>query len=120
LNWALVKFKEGYNAAFENLNLGVHKWTSHPIARSFWLQMLNVLYNLGDQMNPHFFVNIVNETQSIEFLRALDEAHKKMGSNEKAASWFKGQQVNVDIDGTVNSLWRSRENNLNRFEDSHI
>jgi hypothetical protein len=71
-------------------------------------------------MNPHFFVNSVDETRSIEFLRALDEAHKKMGSNEKAASRFKGQQVSLDIDGRVNSLWESREDNLNRFEDSQI
>ena len=77
--------------------------------------MANTLMKLGDSYVPHFFAPIVMDNSTEEFLKALDDAHRASfssgsgqgnsnGPEQRTASWFKGQLINLNIDGSINTL----------------
>lgn len=57
--------------------------------------------------------NLVEDKDRDAFLRALDDAYNGKGE----ASWFEGQQVDIDITGKVIYEWSTRTRNSHRFSE---
>jgi hypothetical protein len=123
LPWMHVKFKEGYFISTSRLdrNEGKQtKWADNMYMRSLFRDMANFLEEMGDLFSPHRVENLVDETKADEYLAALDDAYLKesqSSSPTKKANWFQGQQLNLDIDGTIDSEWRTRRENADRFSE---
>jgi hypothetical protein len=125
LPWMHVKFKEGYLISKSRLdrNKGKQtKWADNMYMRSLFKDMAHFLEEMGDLFSPHSIENLVDEHKADEYLAALDDAYLKdpqsqSSSPTKQANWFKGQQLNVDIDGTIDSEWRTRRENSDRFSE---
>ena len=58
--------------------------------------------------------NLVEDSNRDAFLQALDDGY--FPANRKA-SWFEGQQVAIDITGTVIYEWSTRKDNSHRFNE---
>lgn len=122
LSWSTTKFSEGHRAAKFRLGAsGEGKWSNNKYVRSLFYEMVQVLCKVGDLLSSHFVANLVDESKETIFLEALDEAYfKKETKQTSRASWFQGQQINLSIDGTVNSLWATRKIHEDRFQESEI
>jgi hypothetical protein len=124
LPWMHVKFKEGYLLSHGRLyrNKGKQtKWADNKYMRSLFRDMANYLEHMGDRFSPHRVENLVDETQADDYLAALDDAYNlkesQSSSPTKKANWFQGQQLNLDIDGTIDSEWSTRRENSDRFSE---
>jgi hypothetical protein len=128
LPWMHVKFKEGYLISKSRLdrNKGKQtKWADNMYMRSLFKDMANFLEEMGDHFSLHRIENLVDEAKADEYLAALDDAYLKESQSQsqssssptKQANWFQGQQLNLDIDGTIDSEWRTRRENSDRFSE---
>jgi hypothetical protein len=125
LPWMHMKFKKGYLVSHSRLdrNEGRHtKWADNKYAIALFQDMFNLLQAAGDLFCPHRVENLVDETRADEYLQALDEAYARgqqsAGSSSlKKANWFHGQQLNLDIDGTIDSELRTRRDNAEKFTE---
>lgn len=136
LPWMNVKFKEGYQlsmsrqskAAAKRAEAGeppVQSWKDHPYVKALFLDMRNLLMQTGDVLATHGVVNLVHESNATAYLRALDDqadaqqaklaGNGKKSHSQQKASWFRGQGLSIDVDGTIDSMWASRSQNLNRY-----
>ena len=120
LPWISTKFKEAYSSAHHRRGLGIENWRNNKYAMALFLDLANILQLVGDYFSPHHVQKLVSDENAEQHLRALDELYlaKKItgvqDENEKA-SWFAGQQIDLDIDGTVTNEWSTRRNSKNRF-----
>lgn len=55
----------------------------------------------GDYLAPHGLVKLVDEQRKNEYISDLEEHHEKYGDYIDKSSWFKGQQIDVDLFGKV-------------------
>ena len=69
---------------------------------------------LGDYFGTHRVEVLVSDEQREAYLRTLDADYNPNTSDK--ASWFKGQQIFVDIDGTHRD-WDSRSANEVAFQE---
>eukprot|EP00536_Pseudo-nitzschia_multiseries_P004878 jgi/Psemu1/189169/e_gw1.85.127.1 len=106
-NWASTKIKEGKNAAFRT---GAGHRTGRILdgCHKFLVAVCDLVFS-------HRFAVLVDGADADGYLRALDDAHaktKRAGSSNhpKRASWFAGQQIDVNIDGTFSRNKNAREN----------
>jgi hypothetical protein len=74
---------------------------------------------VGDHFYEHRFVVLVNETAAGDCLQALDEAyiHSSRRPPSEKASWFEGQQINIDVGGKYYDSWSTRDKSSNKFEE---
>jgi hypothetical protein len=131
LPWMHVKMKEGYYISHSRLdrNQGqATKWADNVYMRALFRDMTNVLEETGDVFAPHRVENLVDESVAEDYLKALDDAYDVTMANSRAedessstkrtkANWFQGQQLNLDVDGTIDSEWRTRRENADRFSE---
>ena len=70
-----------------------------------------VILGMCDVMFDHRFAILVNETSANSFLHDLDEAYNnsKAIKQQRRSSWFTGQQISVNIDGTFAQNWEARD-----------
>ena len=68
----------------------------------------------SDVFADHTVTKLVPDQDTDEYLRALDRAYNE---REPGPSWFKGQGVNVDIDGTIDSEWSWRQEYSQRYSE---
>jgi hypothetical protein len=121
LPWMHVKLKEGYHIAKSRLdrNKGKQtKWGDNVYMRALFRDMFNFLEVMGDIFGTYGIENLVDELKADDYLAALDDAYEEStSSSTKKANWFQGQMLNIDIDGTIDSQWRSRRENSERFSE---
>lgn len=119
LPWLLTKFKEGYVSAHVRIGNKLEKWSNNKYIRALFLESAEMMQFFGDYFSPHHFENLVADENIDKHLQALDEAYKvrqqKQSPNKGAASWFEGQQIDLDIDGTITQEWVTRRAYKNRF-----
>lgn len=73
---------------------------------------------LGDMNAPHGIVQLINDKEhSNEYIDALDEFHKIYSDRLARSNWFAGQQVHLNIDGTIASEWGERSRSSDKFYD---
>jgi len=117
LPWISTKFKEAYVAADYRRRNGVVKWHNNKYAMALYLDLANVLQKMGDYFAPHHVERLVSDENTAKHLQALDEAYQQQQQKEQRekASWFKGQQIDLDIDGKISAEWSTRQASKNRF-----
>jgi hypothetical protein len=110
-----VKFKEGYVAARSRRSKGkaAARWTDHPVVRSLFRDIVTTVEYVGDLVSPHRHYNLVHPDKAREFIQRLDDDV----AVKSEASWFAGQQLNIDFDGTVASEWDTRQERSDEFVD---
>jgi hypothetical protein len=111
LPWMSVRSKAGYLAS-RFLNDDKENLAAH-FFKLFW----NLLEALGDLSANHHHSVLVADTDAEKYLQALDEAHAKQGENELKASWFRGQQISLNFDGSILNEWALRKEHSNIFEE---
>jgi hypothetical protein len=111
LPWMTVRFKAGYLASRllnddeENL-----------VAR-FFKRVWGLLDALGDLFANHHHSVLVADTDAEKYLDALDEAYGKQGETQPKASWFRGQQISLNFDGSILNEWAQRTEHSHIFEE---
>lgn len=119
LNWMATKFHEGYSSSYKRItDTHQSKWTNNPLVRGLFFDMTNALRVLGDAFASHHVETLVQEEDANDFMKALDEgaiSTDSQPSSSSRASWFRGQQVYLDIDGSITDEWATRVENKNRF-----
>eukprot|EP00522_Entomoneis_paludosa_P007588 CAMPEP_0172464224 /NCGR_PEP_ID=MMETSP1065-20121228/49820_1 /TAXON_ID=265537 /ORGANISM="Amphiprora paludosa, Strain CCMP125" /LENGTH=76 /DNA_ID=CAMNT_0013220401 /DNA_START=1 /DNA_END=231 /DNA_ORIENTATION=+ len=70
-----------------------------------------------DEMSWHGIESLVAPEDRDSFLKALDEGYQAPTNEAQQATWYKGQQIHLNVDGTIESEWETRADNLNRFEE---
>lgn len=113
LFWLANKFKQGYHAAHHRLNFRQDHWRNNKYIRSFMGTAKMYLNEFTDAYFEHKVHNLVADNDSDAFILAMDEGYTGNGE----ASWFEGQQVDVDITGNIIFEWTSRSGNSHRFSE---
>lgn len=117
------KLKEGYTAAHSRLaqkessNVVRAKWRDHRYVRSLFLFSVLQLQTIGDELCPHVHYNLVRDEDAQQYLQSLDNVYEmnnihggteqepSKGNDRRGKSlWFEKQQLNLDVDGTVQPL----------------
>jgi hypothetical protein len=130
LNWAAVRFGIGYQSALvaHANNQEKEEWMKEdnddwinesPYIRGLFIQAHLFLTKVADLTSTHFLQQIVPDSQTKPFVDAMDAAHGK-NPPKKLASWFSGQQVDLNIGGSVQLEWSTRTRNADKFEQEAI
>lgn len=64
---------------------------------------------LGDYFAPHGLVKLINGDKRRQYLDDLDEFYEENKNQLDKSIWFKGQQINLNVDGTFASEVRYME-----------
>ena len=59
--------------------------------------------HLGDYFAPHGLINLIDRARKNEYINALQEHYEKYKDQMDEAIWMKGQNIYLNLDGTVNS-----------------
>ncbi|CAJ1956357.1 unnamed protein product [Cylindrotheca closterium] len=137
LNWASVRFKTGYSAAItthNTLKANQDDWMTADEQKGDWMsestyirglfiQFHSHLTMLADFWNAHFFQQIIPADQTKPYLEKMDEAYSARSHkrpSHQLPSWFSGQQVDLNIDGSFHSEWSTRKKNSEKFDREEI
>jgi len=120
-SWMTTKFKQGYwGELFRNDRKG-----ETPLCHVYKI-LWQALETLGDVLSTHHVQYLVDDDDADEYLRALDGAYgeddsvvENTNSNVKnnKATWFRGQYLSVDIDGSIAEEWEWRRQHRQHFKD---
>jgi len=129
INWASTKVKEGMEAAWMQKDKTFRQHDANRLiysdqAREIFDIVHKLFIGICDVMFTHRFAVLVNETSVDDYLHDLDEAYKlktqsslhSPASNHQRSSWFAGQQISVNIDGTFSRNWKTREDTDAKFD----
>lgn len=142
-SWLSVKFRQGYRAerfrdGGEDAKGGAGgggggAGDETALSRLYGV-LAHVFETLGDALSEHRVRYLVDDRDGDKYLRALDDAYaheeeeerrrrrlEKKGdgdsNEENKASWFRGQYLSLDIDGSIAEVWEWRRGNEHRFEE---
>lgn len=117
-----VKFKDGWMATktrrtrtLRNLS-PQRKWTDNKYVRSLFRDLINYIEYCGDVGAPHVHYNLVAETNKSDYLKSMDESFQAQ-ENPPVASWFRGQQLDRDVNGVLVEEWNTRKEGGQRFSE---
>jgi hypothetical protein len=111
LPWITVRFKAGYMAS-KSLNDG-----KENLLAFFYKRVWGLLEALGDIAANHHHSVLVADTEAEIYLQTLDKAYDKLGEKQPKASWFRGQQISLNFDGSILNEWVQRKEHSNIFEE---
>jgi hypothetical protein len=111
LPWMAVRSKAGYLAS-RFLNDGKENLVAH-----FFKRVWGSLDALGDISSNHHHSVLVADTEAEKYLQALDEAYGKQSEKQPKASWFRGQQISLNFDGSILNEWTQRTEHSHIFEE---
>lgn len=124
-----VKLKEGYNAAhIRNRKRAIgdsdkKRWTDDKYVRSLFRDLILMVEKIGDAVCPHRHYSVVESSNTDNddatadaFIEQLDASNRD-AAKQKKASWFSGQQLSLDFDGTVANEWNTRRQSAEDFRD---
>lgn len=124
LAWSYGRFRSAYNIRTDRLAQPVETeeekssttntpaWYETKYLRSLLYDLSLFLLHTGDAFGTHRIERLVRPEKAEAYLQSFDEAPPSKG-----AVWFKGQQINVDMDGKVSGEWLTRTVNQDRFEE---
>ncbi|KAL7575126.1 hypothetical protein ACA910_000493 [Epithemia clementina (nom. ined.)] len=121
LNFLTVKFKGSvFNAErrLQGNQFLVKQWDEFVYIRQFFWDVYEIGLAAVDSLSTHAVEYLVAPKDRTKFIQALEDGYRDNNDKDKGrASWFKGQQVRVNVDGTLESEWSTRRENLNRFKE---
>lgn len=89
----------------QNVEIGESKYLM-----GLFLHLTHVFRGLGDRFTRHSVSRLVAETDRDAYLKSLNVA-------QTGASWFKGQQIILGVDGRMTTEWKSRQHHNHSFKD---
>jgi hypothetical protein len=114
LAWMQTKLRESSLASYsrlDNINRAAKnfqntradkKWFDNKYVRALLREYNQMFVILCDWWSPHFHVDLVSAESRDSYLHALDDKRAAIRiSSKNEASWFEGQQLKIDLDGTV-------------------
>ena len=126
--WMEVRFKDGVKASLGRRSISggeedgggfmerERRWIDHKYALGLFRD-LNRAFDIIIQLwIPFLFTQLVDKDNFNDYLTALDNAFReRTGQSEGGeaqpvsdAEWFKGQQIDLDIDGSIARVWKTR------------
>jgi hypothetical protein len=132
LTWMLKRFKSAYKLSHYRLRRQADVeaggsadspeegrassfWKDNLYMRMLYFDLIAILQGVGDSIAPHFVAELVQDSNAEAYLAALDAAAAPLTTGK--AMWWKGQQLNVDWDGTVDSTWKTRQDHREAFSE---
>lgn len=110
LPWIQRRFDEAHQAVAQS---PVRKWYYNKYTKALFLDLYVYLTIFGDMWCPHGLIEMVKPQDSMAFLEALQDGYE--APSPRPANWFAGQQVVLDVDGTVSREWTTRQANPGSF-----
>ena len=116
LPWIQRRFDEAHQAVQQS---PIRKWYYHKYTKALFQDIYTYFTLAGDHLAPHGHLSLVQDpTNQTLFLQALDDhAKQQQQQQQPKANWFAGQQVVLDVDGTVSREWNTRLQNMDRFSE---
>lgn len=119
LPWLQVQLKDAIYNSYERMNDGGEpKWTDNKYVRNLFRDVVSAAQLFGDLWAPYTLTKLVDDANSSQFIEALDDAEyrkREQGVKYRHANWFAGQQLHVDIDGTITKEWGTRKKAGDKF-----
>mmetsp|Transcript_6094 Transcript_6094/g.13444 ORF Transcript_6094/g.13444 Transcript_6094/m.13444 type:complete len:247 (+) Transcript_6094:701-1441(+) len=120
MNWVTVKFKQSVSNTASRLTESRGNVTQMDEIHYFRL-LFNEIFKYAkgamDQYASHDHLSLVAPENRDAFLDALDAGYEHIEDESQKASWYKGQQITVNLDGTLHKEWGTRADNLESFEE---
>ncbi|GAX27403.1 procollagen-lysine,2-oxoglutarate 5-dioxygenase 1 [Fistulifera solaris] len=114
LNWLDHKVRSLHNKSLDRLAKPSERQSvevgDSAYMRGFFLHLTHLFRGLGDRFTRHDVKRLVAETDRDAYLTSLNVA-------QRGASWYKGQQIIVGLDGRITTEWNSRQNRSDSFKD---
>ena len=122
LPWLQVQLKDAIYSSYERMNEGGDrkKWTDNKYVRNLFRDVVSAAQLFGDLWAPYTLTKLVNDSNSSRFIEALDDAEdrkRKQGVKTPRANWFTGQQLHVDLDGSITKEWQTRKKAGDKFKE---
>lgn len=122
--WSLPHMHRKFKAAFlqattrvqkkkKTLETNTNKWTDSKYVRSLFLDLWGVMNFVSDYLHQHQAVQVVPDASKVAFLAALDDAPPSLSN----ASWFAGQLINLELDGSYAGAQSTRRDHQDKFDD---
>lgn len=108
--WLQIRLNSGYKAMWTRFKEGrAHRWQDHVLVRQCLEVSMRTLRAFLDVSLTHTVEDVVVE--DVEgYLQAM-EAYEFT----EQASWFRGQQINLNLNGQIDSMWSTREAHREEF-----
>ena len=87
--------------------------------RGLFIQFHIHLTTLAGLLSTHFFQQIIPADETKPYSEKMDEAYARRRPR-KLPSWFRGQQIELSIDGSFHSEWSTRTRNTGKFDREEI
>jgi len=115
-----IKFKNGYMASMNRrtrTNISQQRtWTDNKYVLSLFTDLVFYIEYIGDRLAPHFHANLVSSKDTQAYLASMDKAFMTK-SDAPVASWFRGQQLDRDVNGKMTDEWDTRKDHEESFQD---
>ena len=125
-SWLHTRFKHAYNIRLDRLAkeqqqtqldtpVSGSQWMNQsPYLRRLLLDLVAVLQTTGDVLATHAVENLVAVEHAEQYRNSLDKA---FDGKQPRAVWWHGQQITIDVDGSIASEWDSRSSNSQAFDE---
>ena len=119
-----VKFKNGYMASLNRRTQTkdtttpkqTKTWKDNKYVLSLFSDLVANIQYVGDVLAPQCHLNLVDEENTLDYLKSMDQAFESK-EDAPVASWFRGQQLERDVNGIMTEEWITRTQNEESFRD---
>ena len=139
-SWMQVRFKEGFNDGRKSRSRILNndddelagKWQYSRYAVGLFRDLDQGMTTLLDRFAKFGRLKMIATKDFEPYFRAMDnaaqlrqqmEAHHGIVAPKRAlgyASWYTGQQVDVDVFGNFKAIWGSRKDNEDKFRSENL
>jgi len=133
-SWMQIRFKEGFQDGRKSRsriinNVGDDKgeWKYSRYAVSLFRDLDSVMTCLIDQFAPFRSLKVVGTKDFDKYFEVMDKATEQRSQADAKpsrgagyASWFKGQQIDLDVFGNFKSIWSSRKDEEDKFRGEDL
>ena len=120
LSWTLIRCKMGYVWSLSRHNKDLNETPGLYDSQMFRLlfrDVIGIFQYLGDRFSTHTVTTVVEPANATAYLAALDAEYQARGRYKPKANWFKGQNIDLEVDGTIAREWPTRIEHQSRFDE---
>ena len=111
--WLQFQLKDAIYSSYERIGDGGEpKWTDNKYVRNLFRDVVLAAQLFGDLWAPYTLTKLVDDANASQYIRALDDAEdnkKEQGVAYRRASWFKNQNIHVDMGRTMTREWDAKK-----------
>ena len=122
-NWLPARLKQSIQASEERAKRRENE-AEERLVDQYWVQSLfrdvfDALVQTLDAVAPHRMETLVLPDNRQAFLEALSSAPIPTDERDRA-TWFQGQQLYLNLDGSIEGAWSTRTQKANNFVEDEL